>query len=471
MILKKPYAFLIKYFKLINFILSGLAMYIVYRTYNIVNFFNDYILNNYTGNYYEGFYTSYISPFVYLIVVIILIGLLSIFLLFRYKKKPAKLYIFSIIYYILYIIFLVFIKDVMITIESSVITAETARLYRDISVILMMPQLPLVIAYILRGFGFNVKKLNFEQDLKELEIEEKDSEEFEFVLKKDDIKLKRNIHRFFREFKYYVKENKFVFSIICIVVGIALAFLVIQLFPEIIDRNYNQGENFKINNLIYKIEDSIITNLDYSGNLIDKSKYYVVVKMSIENTGSEDVTLDYNNFRLIVNDSYVYPTKDKGKNFIDYANAYYNTEIRANTKDIYSLVYEINEADLKKNYEIKIYNGQTLSDNLLIGKHDYVTIAPIVINKVSTVATVQEGEELSFSNSNLGDTKLTLSNATITERYIYDYEHCINDICNNYKDIVTIDYTHNNTTLIVLDYTYTIDSTVPFYNYSNNIKS
>ena len=40
MVFKKPYAFLIKYFKLINFILSTLAIYIAYRTYNIISFFN-----------------------------------------------------------------------------------------------------------------------------------------------------------------------------------------------------------------------------------------------------------------------------------------------------------------------------------------------------------------------------------------------------------------------------------------------
>ena len=40
MIFKKPYAFLIKYFKLINLIISLLVMYITYRTYNIISFFS-----------------------------------------------------------------------------------------------------------------------------------------------------------------------------------------------------------------------------------------------------------------------------------------------------------------------------------------------------------------------------------------------------------------------------------------------
>ena len=98
MVLRKPYAFLIKYFKLINFILSALLIYLAYRTYNIINFFNEYILNNYSGNYFKGFSEQYVSPFVYLILIIIFIGTLAIYLLLKYKNKPAKLYLTNLIY-------------------------------------------------------------------------------------------------------------------------------------------------------------------------------------------------------------------------------------------------------------------------------------------------------------------------------------------------------------------------------------
>lgn len=471
MILKKPFAFLIKYFKLINFILCILAIYIAYRSYNIISFFNEYILNNYTGNYYEGFANSYISPFMYLVIILILLGILGIYLLFKYKKKPVKIYVCSLVYYVIFIIFLIIIKDIMITLEEAVITAETARLYRDLSIIFFIPQIPLIINYLIRGLGFNIRKFNFEQDLKELEIEEQDDEEVEITLKRDNVKLQRNINRFFREFKYYIKENKFIFTIICIVVVLLIAFLIYKAFPEIVDNNYNQGELFQINNLSYKIEDSIITNLDYKGDYLDQEKYYLVIKISIENATNENITIDYNNFRLVLNDSYVYPTMDKGRNFIDYAMDYYNKEIKANSSGIYSMVYEINESDLKKNYEIKISNGSTIADDLMIGRHNYVSISPIVINKVSVTGSVNQNEEINFTNSNLGDTKLTLSNPIITDRYIYNYEHCIKDNCTNYKDIVSIDYTTNDSVLIVMDYIFELDNTIPFYNYSNNINT
>lgn len=471
MILKKPYAFLIKYFKLINFIISILMGYIAYKSYNIVTFFNEYIGNNYTGNYYPGFSNNYISPFIYLILIILLLLIAGIYLLLLYKKKPAKIYIFSLVYYAIFIIYLVIVKNTMIALETSVTTAEIARVYRDVSIIAFIPQTFLIIMYIFRGLGFNIHKFNFDKDIKELEIEEQDNEEVEITFKKDGVKLKRNIKRFIREFKYYIKENKFMFTIICIILLILIAFLIYHTLPTIVDSDYNQGETFKVGNLIYKVEDSIITNLNYKGEYISKSNYYLVVKINIENTTNNKVQIDYNNFRLVLNDSYVYPSIDKGKNFIDYAKDYYSKEIKANSNGTYSLVYEIKEKDLKKNYEIKISNGSTTKDNLVVGKHNYITISPIIIDKVNVQKKVNAGEEINFSNSNLGNSKLTLSNPIITNKYIYNYEYCVKEKCETYKDIINVDYLTNNSILIVMDYNYEIDNTIPFYDTSSNINT
>ena len=468
MVFKKPYAFLIKYFKLINFGIALIAIYIAYRNYNIFNFFNEYIANNYSGNYYPGFFNEYISPFLYLTIIILLIAIVSIYLLLVYKKKPTKMYVLTAIYYIIFIILLGFFKDVMIGIESTVLTAEESRLYRDISIISLIPQVIIIILYILRAIGLNIKNFNFESDLKEIEIHESDSEEVEFVLKKDNVKLRRNINRFIREFKYYVKENKFIVTIIGIIIFVSLIYLGYKMLPEVVDQDFNQGENFYINGISYRLEDSILTNLDYKGDKID-DYYYLVIKLFVKNTANEVREFDYNNFRLIIDEKFYYPVTDKSKHFIDYANGLYNGSLRANKEGIYSLVYQIKEEDIRKHYEIKINNGTITSDNLMIGRHDLINITPIIINKVNKEQQVNLGSSLNFSNSNLGATSLTLNNHKITKKYIYDYQYCKKEVCETYKDMVNINYTLNNTTLLVLDYEYNIDKTVPFYNYSKNI--
>lgn len=469
MIFRKPYAFLIKHFRLLHLMLTVLTGYVIYRAYDIMVFFNNYILNDYSGTFYDGFFAEYISFSLFFAIILILIGLSSILILFLNKKKPVKMYITGIVYFIVYIIFLNIIKNVMIGLETDVLSAQSARVYRDLSFISIIPLIIFFITFVIRGLGFNIHKFNFEKDIKELEISSQDSEEVEVTIRNDGFKLKRNIRRFFREFNYYIKENKFIFIIICFVSIIGVGFFVYKAFPEIVNEKYKQNETFYINGLSYNIEDSIITNLDYKGEKLIDDGYYVILKLRIENSLSEAVNIDYNNFRLEVNNSYIYPTIDKSIYFIDYATTETKGKIRANSNQIYALAFQIKESEVKKNYNIKINNGYAFSKRIQVGKFNYVKITPIIINKVTSSNTVNLNEELRFNNSYLDNTKLTINNFEITKRYIYDYESCIKDMCSTYKDIISVDYNHSNTTLIVLDYNYEIDENTPFARYSKSI--
>jgi len=469
MILKKPYAFLIKYFKLINFILSGLICFLLFKIYNIVIFFNDHISQNYVGNYYAGFRLEYVNIWVYLAIVIILALLIAIYFLFTYKNKPKKIYIYGIIYFIGLIIYLQFVKNIMIQLEDTIITAEITRIYRDVSIIMLVLPVPLFINYLIRGFGLNLNKFNFKEDLKELEIEEQDNEEIEIVLKGDGYKLQRNIKRFFREFRYYLKENKFIFGILSLVFIILVGLFIYNLFPDVVDSKYNQGDSFVINNIKYSIEDSIITSLDANGNIITDNYYYLVVRLHVDNNTNKSMKFDYNNFRLQLDDEYIYPSLDKGKYFVDYAKDYYSNEIKANSSGIHSIVYKVKESELRKNYKIKIFSGNKFSDEGIVGSHHYISISPIIISKIDTVDTVSQNEKLVLSSSNLGDTEILLSNAIITEKYLYKYKNCINEICNEYVDVVNVDYTKNDKILIVMNYEYKLDEKTPFAKTSKSI--
>ena len=61
MILRKPYAFLIKYFRLIHLFISLLIVYLIYKTNNMYNFFKDYI----TDDIVEIHATKYVNFLVY----------------------------------------------------------------------------------------------------------------------------------------------------------------------------------------------------------------------------------------------------------------------------------------------------------------------------------------------------------------------------------------------------------------------
>ncbi len=467
MIFRKPYAFLIKNFKLINFILGILTSYLFYRTYKIVAFFNDYVTNNYTGNIVPGFYQDYVPGSNYFVIFLILLGLFGVTLLFIYKKKPSKTYISSIVYYIVMIILFSVVKNLMITMEETIITAESARIYRDLSTLSLLPQIGFIIAFFIRGFGLNISKFNFKEDLKDLEVSSEDSEEIEITLKKDDVKLKRNIHRFGREFLYYIKENKFIFSIICVFVAGALIYFIYNLFPERIDNQYSQGDAFSYQGVNYKLEDSIVTNLNYRGEVLDI--YYVVVRMNIENTNDEKYTLDLNKFRLEIDEEkLVYPSKDKSLYFIDYAKEQSGSIINAKTKDTYAIVYKIDEKDIRKNYRIKAESGSSVVNNVLVGKFTYVTITPARIDSVTKEGSYKLGDTINFANSNLGNSTFKVDKIVLNTKYTYDYEYCIKDKCDTYKDSVTIDYLKGHQVLLILDSEFKMAEDIPFYSANSN---
>ncbi len=472
MILRKPYAFLIKYFKIINLALAILASYVAYRYYHIITFFNEYIYNNYSANYYPGFYEEYLNFFLYVAVIVIIVGIGGILLLFINKKKPCKDYLLSIGYYLAFFIGLSLVKNTMISMETTAITAETARLYRDLVLIAIIPQIPCIILFFMRGFGVNIEKFNFKEDIKDLEITNEDDEEIEITFKGDTVKLKRNVRRFFREFTYYVKENKFIFTIICIVLLLVGGSSLYKSIPKNVDSKYKQGDYFTSLGLKYSITDSIVTNLNYRGEVIKEGAYYVVSKLYIENSSNQSYTIDFNRFRLEVGKELYYPVVDKGVHFIDYAKNNTGTTIAKESNVTYTLVFEIDKKNIKKNYRIKVDGGITSNKKELVGSFNYVTISPILIDSVSIDSTYNLGKEINFSSSNLKNTKLKLDNVEFTNKYIYNYEFCTKyENCSTYVGQVTNNNLKNNTTLIVLDYEYTIDKDIPFYTANSNIKN
>ena len=99
MILRKPYAFFIKHFKLMHIILSVLVCYSLYNTKELLEFFNEYAktIINVTGqNLYEILIPGlfHILPFLIIIFSIIILVVLAI------KKKPNLFYIINIFIYI-----------------------------------------------------------------------------------------------------------------------------------------------------------------------------------------------------------------------------------------------------------------------------------------------------------------------------------------------------------------------------------
>ena len=105
MILRRPYAFLVKYFKLIHAILLLGSVFLVYKTYKIVSFLGSYIRNN--NIVQDSSAASQYVPFSIPLVTAIMAIICGIIIyLLRYKNKPIKTYLYILIFHtVMFIVF------------------------------------------------------------------------------------------------------------------------------------------------------------------------------------------------------------------------------------------------------------------------------------------------------------------------------------------------------------------------------
>ena len=73
-----------------------------------------------------------------------------------------------ILYYILLFIGLMYIKSKLGNLAEELLSTKLSRSLRDFSIISIVPQVIFFVFCFIRTIGFNIKKFNFQSDLKEM---------------------------------------------------------------------------------------------------------------------------------------------------------------------------------------------------------------------------------------------------------------------------------------------------------------
>ncbi len=453
---------MIKHFKLIHLILTILAGFIAISSLEAVNFFREYVSNNFYASITDNMGMDYVSSFLILAIILALGIFLALVILLRAKKKPNTFYMVSIGYYLFLLVMLLVARGLINGLSDGLWETAAALQYRDFAQIIYYPQLGFIVILIIRTLGFDVKKFDFKNDLKDLELTDEDSELIEINIGFDISKVERTIRRVIREFRYYFKENKFIIVVIGFI-GVAFIFYKVSNNYEKTKYNYKVNQSFNYNGFSYKIEDSIITNLDYAGNIIKENTYYLLVKLSVTNNSGESKPFEYDNFKIYEGRDYYKPELDIGTNFIDYAKPYRGENIRPGTTKTYLLTYVIGKK-YKSSYNITLYAGVALkkeNENKIIK----VKINPIVLDEIKAVSKVKLNIPLSFKGTYLNDTTLNIKDYQIGENYQYKYQICseyFDDDCREYTGLVTpnMNYSINNKlAVLALDCDFTLDET------------
>ena len=190
MIVKKPYAFLIKHFRIIHGILFVLLGYITLKS----AFFSDYVSKQYFVRL-DGLTSMYIDYVTFLAIIVSAILVLIIGAILKLKNKNVTSYIYIFIELIGIFIYYIYMFTVFRGLELNYLDMETVRNLRDISLMAMIPQIVFLFVVLGRTLGFNLKQFDFKKDLEELDIDETDNEEVEVILGNNNYKYAR----FFRK--------------------------------------------------------------------------------------------------------------------------------------------------------------------------------------------------------------------------------------------------------------------------------
>ena len=428
MVLRKPYAFLIKHFKAIHILLVILMGILGYKMYNMSSFLGPYLAQGEYG-VVSGVAGKYIGFFGLFLPLLIIILLGTIAFLLKRKEKPIKYYLITIIIYIIELIIMIIGLVLFTSIEQGTVNSTLASIFNDLIKALAIIPLPFAIISLVRGVGFNVKQFNFQKDLVELKIEEEDSEEFELDVEFDNENLKAKLNRRMRFIKYVYLENKKVFFGVLILIVLIIIGLIIKYISSI-EHIYKEKEHYMSSGIDFVVNKTYITNKDCSGREIKNGKYYVIINMTANNKTESDQKLIMDYMYLKVDSHKQYNPIDSYKEeFSDFGNRMTSTSfINAKSKKIFNLVFEIDDKYMNIK-EMRFDHIKSFNQNL-DGSYKYakIKIKPVRYDGEKIIKEVKLGEELDFKDSLVEGTTITINSAEIANKYEYKYNKMIGSV-------------------------------------------
>lgn len=432
MILKKPFAFFIRHFKLIHLILTVCAIFLIIKTNSILSFYLEYMdmMSIASGT---SISKDLFSLWLLICIILIIIGSILIAGLMKNKDKPIAFYVINILIYAFLAIVYVVSYSVTKTLEIGLVDIRTLKMVQDFLVMAIILQSFSTILLGIRALGFDVKKFDFERDLEELEVTDQDNEEIELNVEFDFDRFKRNWRKRTRYFKYVYLENKvminIVFGGIIIVLG-ALVYLKIGVY----DRAYKENQNFNVTNYQLNIKKSYIVNKDYNGNVIDDETVFVIADINLKSNSSEEIKFESARIALKINDHLFYHQKKYKNTFNDLGNIYLNQEI-GNENSRYLLVFEIPYSYRNKKMKLKYFDHNN--------KEISINISPETFSNPK-LYNYELGDMITFSDSILGNTKLQMTQAEIKGFFKNEYAFCYsNDECIASHEYLVPTYTGN----------------------------
>lgn len=439
MILRKPYAILIKNFKLIHVILTILMGYLFYKTNMILSFLNEY-LSSIATTITNEVTNSLFGPILVITIILVILGSLILLSLMHFKDKPIKFYAYNIICYILLAIFYYASFTVIKSLEVGLVDIRVLKVIHDLTVVILAFQMLGLIFVIIRATGFDIKSFDFKKDLEELNISSSDNEEFEVELELDTDKLKRKINKKFRHARYIYVENKLLINIVGSILC-AILFFGIYLHVGVYNKTFKLNEAFKTNQFIFNFTNSYHTKYDYAGKEVKENYELVTIQLKIRKLYNQDLTLQTGKFYLDVNGRKFHHTTNYKDRLFDLGMTYMNQQI-SNEFTTYLLVFEIPTSMIDEKMILKY--SDTNNDMIKID------VTPTELNSQKEGEEAWLTENLNFENSILNTTSIKIDSYELAPSFKLNYNYCVaDDICYESLEYLKPGTTSNYSTILL----------------------
>ena len=466
MVFRKPFAFIIKHFKAFHVVMCLTSLFIMYSTNQVRSMVKNLISSNVFTYPNADIYAK--SP-IFLISIIGLTAVGFVYWLFKARKKDLKYYSLVIAYYVGTILGHIYLFDQLTTLSKVDLTMDELGLIRDISTIILVASIPIFVISLIRSIGFNIKQFNFSKDIKELEITDKDSEEFEVLIGQNNYKYIRKIRKTIRELKYSILENIFYITVVSVfLIFVGAIFLGYNMYKN--SHTIAKSEITTVNGVYYAINDTYITSKDQNGNVLKSNYKYVIVNLSMKNMTKKTKTFDNSIFTLRTGRLIYRPIGFFQSEFNDLGLFLENgREIPMDSFLTGIVIFEIPASMNVQNFNLFVFRDFEDSEEEFLVNYEKFAAYGYLLDEETKKENVELNNTFTKDIYKKNRVSFAINKAYITDAYSEKYVICKTEKeCDTRTQLIKPDNLTNNT-MIVIEYDGALDSEANYYKSIRNM--
>ena len=226
---------------------------------------------------------------------------------------------------------------------------------------------------------------------------------------------------------------------------------------------YTENEEIIASGVSYNVIESYITDSDYNNVVINNGKKYILVRVNISNKSRLNYSLNRDTFRLQTKSDFLLPVFSYQEKFSDLGETFTPDIVYSGNDKESLVVFEIKNSDESKDYIFKI---KTENSN---DRYKEIIVTPSNISSSKDMGSYNLPAKVTFNDSILKNSTLTIGNIEIAEKFKEEYEYTINGEVKKGTQFILPESSNRGESLIIkIKNTLELDKSSALSNYIDN---